>query len=319
MPELLGQPYVAQYFPGESKDTATKLIAAIVDVMNTQMGTLDWMTDATKAQARGKLAKIESLVGYPDRWRVYDFAINRADFAGNQLAAAAFEGRRQIGKGGKPYDRDEWLMPAFIVNAYYNANANNTALPAGILQPPFFGKDRSIAANLGGIGMVVGHELTHGFDDEGAQFDAEGNLKDWWQADDKAKFQAKAKCLADQYSTFEVLPGKNVNGKLTLGENIADLGGVKHAFLAYKKLRAGADKTYRADGLDEDQQFFVAVGQAWCSKDREPEALRRLTVDPHSPPHWRVNGALRNLPEFAKAFGCAAATPMAPAQMCQIW
>lgn len=319
MPELLGQPFVAQYFPGESKDNAQKLIAAIIDVMNEQMGTLDWMTDETKAQARGKLGKIEALVGYPDAWRVYDFPIQRADFAGNLLAAAAFETRRQIAKGGKPYDRDEWLMPAFIVNAYYNPNANNTALPAGILQPPFFGKDRSIAANLGGIGMVVGHELTHGFDDQGAQFDAEGNLKDWWQADDKAKFQAKGQCLADQYSSFEVLPGKNVNGKLTLGENIADLGGVKHAFLAYRKLRAGADKTYRADGLSEDQQFFVAVGQAWCSKDRDAEALRRITVDVHAPPRWRVNGSLRNLPQFAQAFGCKQGAPMAPEKACTIW
>jgi len=319
MPELLGQPYVAQYFPGESKDLATKLIAAIVDVMNQQLGTLDWMTDQTKAQARGKLGKIEALVGYPDTWRVYDFPVQRGDFAGNGLASAAFEVHRQIAKGGKPYDRDEWLMPPFIVNAYYNPNANNTALPAGILQPPFFGKDRSIAANLGGIGMVVGHELTHGFDDQGAQFDAQGNLKDWWQPEDKAKFQARGTCLADQYSTFEVLPGKHVNGKLTLGENIADLGGIKHAFLAYKKLRAGADKTYVADGLTEDQQFFVAVGQAWCSKDREAEAIRRLTVDVHAPPRWRVNGALRNLPEFASAFGCAANTAMAPAQTCTIW
>ena len=319
MPELLGQPYVAQFFPGESKDAAQKLIAAIADVMNTQMGTLPWMSDATKAAARGKLAKIEGLVGYPDAWRVYDFAVDRADFTGASLAAMRFEAHRQAVKGGKPYDRSEWLMPPFIVNAYYNPNANNTALPAGILQPPFFGKDRSIAANLGGIGMVVGHELTHGFDDQGAQYDADGNQKNWWQPDDLTQFQARGKCLADQYSTFEVLPGKNVNGQLTLGENIADLGGIKHAFLAYKKLREGADKAYVADGLTEDQQFFVAVGQAWCSKDREAEALRRLTVDPHSPPRWRVNGALRNLPQFAAAFGCKAGAPMAPTATCTIW
>jgi len=319
MPELVGQSYVAVYFPGESKDTAQKLIDAIADVMNQQMGELPWMSAETRAQARGKLAKIEALVGYPDEWRIYDFAVDRSGFAGNQLAAAAFESRRQISKGGKPYDRSEWLMPPFIVNAYYNPNANNTALPAGILQPPFFGKDRSIAANLGGIGMVVGHELTHGFDDQGAQFDADGNLKNWWQAADLAQFQTRGTCLADQYSTFEALPGKNVNGELTLGENIADLGGIKHAFLAYRALRAGADKTYLADKLTEDQQFFVAVGQAWCSEDRDAEILRRLTVDPHAPPKWRVNGALRNLPQFAAAFGCPAGAPMAPTDACSIW
>jgi putative endopeptidase len=210
-------------------------------------------------------------------------------------------------------------MPAYIVNAYYNPLANNTALPAGILQPPFFGASRSIAANLGGIGMVVGHELTHGFDDQGAQFDAQGNLKNWWQPADLAAFQGKGQCLAKQYSTFETLPGKFVNGELTLGENIADLGGIKHAFLAYRTLRAGADTAFVADGLTEDQQFFVAVGQAWCSKDRPEEALKRLTDDVHAPPRWRVNGALRNLPQFAQAFGCAKGTTMVPAEICEIW
>ena len=262
---------------------------------------------------------VEALVGYPDVWRRYDLRFDRTNFAGNVLAAMALEGRRQAAKGGRPYARDEWLMPPFIVNAYYNPNANNTALPAGILQPPFFGKDRSIAANLGGIGMVVGHELTHGFDDQGAQYDADGNQRNWWQPDDLAQFQAKGACLAQQFSTFEARPGKPINGQLTLGENIADLGGIKHAFLAYRQLRAGADKTYVADGFTEDQQFFVAVGQAWCSHDRDAEALRRLTVDPHAPPMWRVNGALRNLPQFAEAFGCKAGAPMAPVARCTIW
>jgi putative endopeptidase len=256
---------VARHFPGESKEAAQQLIAAIAEVMDAQLGALPWLGAATQVQARGKLARIEALVGYPDAWRRYDVRFDRANFAGNALAAMALEGRRQAAKGGRPYDRDEWLMPPFIVNAYYNPNANNTALPAGILQPPFFGKDRSIAANLGGIGMVVGHELTHGFDDQGAQYDADGNQRNWWQPDDLAQFQAKGACLAQQFSTFEARPGKPINGQLTLGENIADLGGIKHAFLAYRQLRAGADKTYVADGFTEDQQFFVAVGQAWCS------------------------------------------------------
>jgi putative endopeptidase len=210
-------------------------------------------------------------------------------------------------------------MPAYIVNAYYNPLANNTGLPAGILQPPFWGKDRGVAANLGGIGMVVGHELTHGFDDQGAQFDADGNMKMWWQKSDFEKFTAKGQCVADQYSTFEVLPGKFVNGKLTLGENIADIGGIKMAFRAYRSVREGAPQRTVADGFTEDQQFFLAVAQAWCSKDREEEALSRLTTDVHSPPSWRVNGSLRNTPEFAEAFQCQAGTKMNPAKRCQVW
>jgi putative endopeptidase len=317
--ELLGQVYVERYFPGDSKATAAKLIGAIMGTMNDQMGTLDWMSADTKVAARGKLDKIEPLVGYPDAWRSYQFVVARNDFAANYIAATAYETQRQFAKAGKPYDRSEWLMPAFIVNAYYNPLANNTALPAGILQPPFFGADRSIAANLGGIGMVVGHELTHGFDDQGAQFDAQGNLKNWWQPADLTSFQSKGQCLANQFDTFEVLPGKNVNGKLTLGENIADLGGIKHAFLAYRNLRKDADTVFVADGLSEDQQFFVAVGQAWCSKDRPEEALKRLTDDVHAPPKWRVNGALRNLPQFSQAFGCKKGAQMAPAATCTIW
>ena len=210
-------------------------------------------------------------------------------------------------------------MNTFTVSAYYEPTENNTALPAGILQPPFFGQDRAVAANLGGIGMVIGHELTHGFDDEGAQYDADGNLKNWWQPADKAKFDAKGTCVADMYSSFEAAPKQFVQGRLTLGENIADLGGVKMAFSAYRMLRANAPKTYVADSFTEDQQFFLGVGQAWCSKDRPAEVQRRLTVDPHAPPKFRVYGALRNLPEFATAFACAPGTPMRPSKTCQVW
>jgi putative endopeptidase len=197
-------------------------------------------------------------------------------------------------------------MGAYEVNAYYNPLANNTGLPAGILQTPFFGVDRSVAANLGGIGMVIGHELTHGFDDQGAQFDAKGNMNNWWQPDDLAKFAQRGQCVSKQYATFEALPGHFVKGDLTLGENIADIGGVKMAYFAYRALREGADKVFVADGFTEDQQFFIATAQAWCSKDRKDEALNRLTTDVHSPPRFRVYGALRNLPEFAAAWNCAA-------------
>jgi putative endopeptidase len=319
MPELLGQPFVKRAFPGESKTAAGNMVDAIAKSLGNEIDVLSWMSEPTKKMARAKLAKLAKLIGYPDKWKTYDFAVKRDDFAGNVLRASEFDARRDRRKAGKPYDRNEWLMPAYLVNAYYNPLANNTGLPAGILQPPFFGIDRSVAANLGGIGMVIGHELTHGFDDQGAQFDENGNLKNWWQEGDLKEFSGRGKCVAAQYSTFEALPKQFVKGDLTLGENIADMGGVKMAFRAYRDLRKNADKVYIADGFTEDQQYFIAVAQAWCSKDRKEEALQRLTTDVHSPPKFRVYGALRNLPEFAAAFSCPAGTPMAPADRCSVW
>ncbi|MEO6775195.1 MAG: M13 family metallopeptidase [Kofleriaceae bacterium] len=317
--ELLGKQYADKYFPAAAKQTAVTNFEAILAALHDDLGQLDWMSDATRQLALAKLAKVVKMIGYPDKWRVYDFAVKRGDFAGNAVRANTYEAHRQANKAGKPWDRGEWEMNSFTVNAYYEPSANNTALPAGILQPPFFGADRSVAANMGGIGMVIGHELTHGFDDQGAQFDADGNLKNWWTDADKQQFDAKGTCVADQYSSFEAMPKGFVNGRLTLGENIADLGGVKMAFRAYRALRKGADKQLVADGFTEDQQFFLAVGQAWCSKDRPAEIQRRLTVDPHSPPKFRVYGALRNLPEFAAAFSCPAGTPMHPVKACSVW
>jgi putative endopeptidase len=317
--ELLGQQYVAKYFPPQAKQTATTLVEAVVASLGDDLGKLDWMSDATKKLSQEKRAKIVNRVGYPDKWRTYDFDVKRDEFTANALRANTFEVHRQLAKSGKPVDRGEWAFNVYVVNAYYDPTQNNTAILAGILQQPFFAQDRSVAVNLGGIGMVIGHELTHGFDDQGAQFDADGNLKNWWSPEDKTKFEAKTKCVADQYSTFEALPKQFVNGPLTLGEDIADMGGVKLAFHAYRTLRQGAPKQYVADGFTEDQQFFLAAGQAWCSKDRPEETQRRLTVDVHAPPKFRVYGALRNLPEFAQAFSCAAGTPMAPAKSCQVW
>ncbi len=317
--EVLGKQYADRYFPADAKATAISNFDAIIASLHDDIGTLDWMSEATRQLGAGKLAKIVKMIGYPDRWRAYDFGVKRDDFAGNALRARTFEVHRQTSKAGKPWDRTEWGMNSFTVNAYYEPTGNLTAMPAGILQPPFFGKDRGIAANMGGIGMVMGHELTHGFDDQGAQFDLDGNLKNWWQDADKKQFDAKGTCVADQYSTFEVMPKGFINGRLTLGENIADLGGVKMAFHGYRNLRKGADKQVVADGFTEDQQFFLGVGQAWCGKDRPAEAQKRLTTDPHSPPKFRVYGALRNLPEFAKAFSCPAGTPMNPAKSCQVW
>jgi putative endopeptidase len=317
--ELLGKQYADKYFPPTAKQTAVANFDAIIAALHDDLATLDWMSDATRQLAVAKLAKVVKMIGYPDKWRAYDFPIKRDDFAGNALRANAFENHRQNAKAGKVWDRGEWGMNSFTVNAYYNPSGNLTALPAGILQAPFFGAERGIAANLGGIGWVMGHELTHGFDDQGAQFDADGNLKNWWQDTDKSQFDAKGTCVADQYSSFEALPKQFVNGRLTLGENIADLGGIKMAFHAYRTLRKGADKQFVADGFTEDQQFFLAAGQIWCSKDRPAETQRRLTVDPHSPPKFRVFGALRNTPEFSKAFSCPAGTPMHPAKACTVW
>jgi putative endopeptidase len=316
--ELLGQQYVAKYFSAAARQTATTLVDALVAALGEDLGKLDWMTEPTRKTAQDKLGKVGKMVGYPDKWRSYDFPVKRGDFAGNELRANTFETHRQLAKAGKPVDRDEWQMNAYTINAYFDDTINRTAIPAGILQPPMFGDKRGIAANLGGIGFVIGHELTHGFDDQGAQFDGDGNMKNWWSKDDQTKFEAKGQCVADQYGTFEAAPKQFVNGKLTLGEDIADLGGVKMAFRAYKKLRAGATP-FVADGFTEDQQFFIAAAQIWCDKDRPAEIQRRLTVDPHAPPKFRVYGALRNLPEFAQAFSCAAGTPMNPANRCVVW
>ncbi|HSR96482.1 MAG TPA: M13 family metallopeptidase [Kofleriaceae bacterium] len=317
--ELLGQQYVARYFPAGSKQSASQLVDPVAQALADEIAHLEWMAEPTRQTAIAKVAKLARMVGFPDHWRTYDFAVKRDDLAGNLLRSAAFETRRELAKAGTPVDRGEWQMNAFQVDAYYEPTANVTALPAGILQPPFFGPDRGLAANLGAIGMVIGHELTHGFDDQGAQFDADGNLANWWQKDDLARFADRGRCVADQYSTFEALPKKYIQGQLTVGENIADMGGVKMAFRAFRALRKDATKIYIADGYTEDQQFFMGVAQIWCARERPAETERRLTVDPHSPSKFRVYGALRNLPAFADAFHCVAGTPMRPAKTCTVW
>jgi putative endopeptidase len=319
MGELLGQKYVEKHFPLGAKQTASKLIDALAEAMHAEIGKLDWMSEATRGIAQAKLSRVARMTGYPDRWRTYDYEVKREDFFGNAMRAAAFATQRELAKAGKPVDRGEWPRQAYDVDAYYEPRANSTALPAGLLQSPFFAQDRAIAANLGGIGMFIGHELTHGFDDQGALFDAEGNLASWWDPQDKKRFEERGACLVDSYSTFEAAPGAFVNGKLTLGENIADLGGAKMAFAAYRLLRRDAAKAYIADGFTEDQQFFIAVGQAWCNRDRPADIQRRLINDVHAPNKFRVYGALRNLRAFAEAFSCAPGTPMNPAKTCSVW
>jgi putative endopeptidase len=317
--ELVAQPFVKARFGGESKSAAESMVSEISRQFSRELDQLDWMDAKTRGRAAGKLKAMEYLIGYPNKWKSYDFAIDPKSYASNALASNAFELKRDLGKVGKPVDRQEWQMSPPTVNAYYDPQKNHMVFPAGILQPPFYSAKAAVPVNSGAIGMVVGHELTHGFDDEGSKFAGDGNLTDWWEPEANEKFKAKTQCVDEQYAAYETLPGVKLNGKLTLGENVADGGGVMLAFRAYRELRKNAPTVTVADGFSEDQQFFLAVGQAWCSK-QTPEVARMLAqVDPHSPPKFRVNGSLANLPEFAKAFSCAEGTPMRPAKACKIW
>jgi len=317
--ELLAQPFVEKRFSGESKEAVLTMVKAISEAFDERVGELEWMDDATKKAARAKLKKMAYLIGYPDKWKTYDFTVEKKGYAGNMYRAVAFEQRRELGKIGQPVDRGEWFMTPPTVNAYYSPSRNQMVFPAGILQPPFFQPDASIAVNLGGMGMVVGHELTHGFDDQGSQYDAYGNLKSWWTPEVRENFDSRTQCIQEQYDAFEVLPGVKLNGKLTLGENIADAGGVKLAFRAYRALRENAAEHLVADGFTEDQQFFLSVAQIWCANYTDEFTRLRAQTDPHAQPNYRVNGSIQNTSEFAEAFSCAAGTPMVPGNACKVW
>jgi len=317
--ELLAQPFIKAKFAGDSKSAAEAMVSEINKQFAHDLEQLDWMDGKTKERATSKLKAMEYLIGYPSKWKAYDFEIDPKSYGDNVLASRAFELKRDLGKVGKPVDRQEWIMSPPTVNAYYDPQKNHMVFPAGILQPPFYSSKASIAVNLGGIGMVVGHELTHGFDDEGSQFAADGNLSNWWEPESGQKFKSKTQCVDDQYAGYETLPGVKLNGKLTLGENVADSGGVMLAFRAYREMRKNAKEVTVADGFSEDQQFFLAVGQAWCSKQTDQVARMLAQVDPHSPPKFRVNGSLANLAEFSKAFSCAGGTPMSSSRACKVW
>ena len=319
MGELLGKAFVKEAFGGESKGAAEKMVLEISDVFSKEVNRLDWMDAKTKQRALEKLKAMAYLIGYPDKWRVYDFAVEPKKFAENVLAARSFEQRRRMAKLGKPVDRDEWQMSPPAVNAYYDPQRNHMVFPAGILQPPFYSVKAHVPVNLGGIGMVVGHELTHGFDDEGSQFAGNGNLENWWAPEVSKRFHEKTSCVMDQYAAFEAQPGLKVNGKLTLGENIADMGGLKLAFYAYRQMRKDATEVLVADGFTEDQQFFLAHGQGWCTKMREEFERLLVQTNTHSPPRFRVNGPLMNMPEFAEAFSCSPGAAMRPAKTCSVW
>lgn len=318
MGETLGQPFVEARFAGESKSAAESYVKAISRAFRANLDELAWMDAESRAQAEQKLDAMAFLIGYPSKWEAYAFEITD-NYAENALAAAVEARQKDLARIGEPVDRERWFMTPPTVNAYYSPTRNQMVFPAGILQPPFYSVDAAIPVNLGAMGFVVGHELTHGFDDQGGKFDADGNLRTWWSEDVASAFEARTQCIADKYAGYEPIEGQNVNGKLTLGENIADLGGLKLAFAAYRSLMSESDPPVVADGFDEDQQFFLAAGQVWCTNIREAEAKLRLQTDPHSPPRYRVNGPLSNLPAFAEAFNCPVGTPMNPDQMCSVW
>jgi putative endopeptidase len=317
--EALGQKFVERTFGKEGKQKTLKMVDALEKALGQDIQNLSWMTAATKAQAEIKLKAVANKIGYPDKWRDYSsVVIKRDDPLGNGFRADEFEFQRQVNKIGKPVDRSEWGMTPPTVNAYYDPTMNNINFPAGILQPPFFQNDMDDAVNFGGIGMVIGHELTHGFDDEGRQFDAKGNLHDWWTPVDAKEFETRAACISKEYSKFEVAPGAHVNGDLTLGENTADNGGARVALMALENALAGKTRPV-IGGFTPEQRFFLAFGQIWCDNTRE-EALRlQVQTDPHSPARDRVNGVVQNMPEFQKAFSCKEGQPMAPANSCRVW
>ncbi|HKE18098.1 MAG TPA: M13 family metallopeptidase [Kofleriaceae bacterium] len=320
--QLLGQSYVAQRFGGQSKPRAIELTRAILAAMGKELETLPWMDAPTRAAAQKKLVKMAYLVGFPDTWRVYDFEVSRTSHATNVLAAARFELHRQLAKIGRPVDRNDWLMTPPTVNAYYEPTLNELALPAGQLQPPFFKDGFHPAVNFGATGGgTIGHEMTHGFDDEGSQFDSDGNLKDWWSPPTGEKFKQASQCVIDQYARYEAVPGTRLDGKLTAGENIADIGGVKIAYRAYQDWRAAQSVRPPAvvDGFTDDQLYFMSYAQSWCMKVN-PERLEVLArSDPHSPPEWRVKGVVVDQPGFAEAFQCRAGAPMRPDKSCAVW
>jgi predicted metalloendopeptidase len=320
--EALGQRYVEQTFGEDGKKRTLRMVDALEKALNRDISELPWMTPATKKEALIKLEAIRNKIGYPDQWRDYSkVEIKRGDMLGNLWRSTEFEANRQIQKIGKPVDKKEWGMTPPTVNAYYSGERNEIVFPAGILQPPFFDRTMDDAVNFGGIGLVIGHELTHGFDDEGRQFDPQGNLHDWWTAEDNKEFEKRAGCVADEYSSFVSIDDLHLNGKLTLGENTADNGGARIALMALHAMMAEAkqDPNKQIDGYTPDQRYFLGFARVWCENITPESARVAVRTDPHSPGRWRVNGVVRNMPEFQKAFGCKAGQPMAPENACRVW
>jgi putative endopeptidase len=320
--EALGKAYAEQKFSAASKEQSLQMIHDVEAAMSRDIESLDWMSPETKKLAEQKLHMIANKVGYPNQWRDYSkLTVQRGDALGNTLRAFEFESHRQLDKIGQPVNRDEWAMSPPTVNAYYNPSMNDINFPAGVLQSPFFDPASNPALNYGHIGLFMGHEITHGFDDQGRQFDGHGNLHDWWTKEDADKFTQKAECLVNEYSQFSVGDTK-LNGKLTLGENTADNGGARLAYIAFlaRAAEKGLDLDKKiASGYTPIQEFFLGFAQDWCAEWR-PELERLIaTTDPHSPDRFRTNGVLVNMPEFDKAFGCKAGQPMVPVNACRVW
>lgn len=327
--EAVGQDWVKQNFPGNSKANTEQLVKALETAMAKDLQNLEWMGPETRVEARKKLDAIADKIGYPDHWRDYStLTVNRDDFYGNNERAGAFERKRNLGKFGKPVDPTEWGMTPPTVNAYYNPPQNNINFPAGILQPPFYQASMDAPVNFGGIGVVIGHEMTHGFDDQGSQYDPKGNVRVWFTPEDLKKFKERSECYASEYDKFQVAPGQNLNGHLTLGENSADNAGIRIAYQALMQTVAeeGAAKAEpgyvdgKKDGYTPQQRFFISFGQVWCNNTTEQSVINRAKTDPHSTGEWRVKGTVQNFDEFGKAFGCKVGQPMMPASGgCRTW
>jgi putative endopeptidase len=321
--EALGQRYVETTFGPDGKARMLKMVDVLEKSLDDDIQSLAWMSDDTKKQAKVKLQAIRNKIGYPDAWRDYSsVVIKPGDLLGNVQRADEFEAKRDIAKIDKPLDRKEWGMTPPTVNAYYSGSFNEIVFPAGILEPPFFDKNMDDAINFGGIGLVIGHELTHGFDDQGRKFDPQGNLRDWWTEQDGKEFEKRVSCIADEYSGFTAVDNMKLNGRLTLGENTADNGGARIALAALERMIA-EDKTGKEaqsiDGYTPEQRFFLGFGRVWCEKQR-PEYLRmQVSTNPHSPGRYRVNGVVQNMPEFQKAWGCKAGQSMVAENACHVW
>jgi putative endopeptidase len=315
----LGQKYVEQEFSPDAKARVLTMVQEIETMLGDDLQSLDWMAPATKEQALLKLRAVAGKLGYPSQWRDYSSVkIVRGEAVANDERATEFEIHRQLNKIGQPVDRGEWEVTPPTANAYYDSQHNDINFPAGILQPPFFDNRMDAAVNYGAIGAIMGHELTHGFDDEGRQFDAQGNLRDWWTPEDAAEFEKRADCFIKEYSAFSAVDDVHLNGKLTLGENTADNGGVHLAFMALMKSLEGKSPP-KIDGFTPQQRFFLAWGQSWCENVRPEMSRMWAQTDPHSPGRDRVNGVLGNLPEFREAFACHEGQPMVRAPACRVW
>ena len=326
--EAVGQDWVKQNFPPTAKASMDQLVAALEKALGDDIKTLPWMSDATKKEAEAKLAMIRNKIGYPDKWRDYSaLKVKRDDLIGNVHRDAVFSRSYNLNKLGKPVDEKEWGMTPPTVNAYYMSSNNDINFPAGILQPPFFDPNIDPAVNFGGIGVVIGHEMTHGFDDQGSKYDGKGNLREWQTPEDRKAFTERTDCEVKEYSGFEAAPAHGdtpaqyLNGKLTLGENTADNGGLRIAWMALLDTLAAQNKSVeeKIDGYTEAQRYFLGFAQIWCQNQTEQSARQSALTDPHSPGRWRVNGTVQNFDEFGKAFGCSKGQPMYPVNSCRVW